>query len=98
MVSVRRVTVALQGSGGGKYLSVLQTYSNFPNCLRAAAGEHAHIVKPVDSGSLSYNYKQPFSVMLLTVADSDGLFAFVDIRSYGKVRLKKIQEHSVNKN
>jgi hypothetical protein len=52
---------------------------------------------PVDSGALPYNYKQSFSVICFTVADSDLLFSFVDIRSYGKLRFSKFENMVLTK-
>lgn len=61
-----------------------QNRANFPNCLGAIDGKHVRVVKPKMSGSLYYNYKEFFSIVLLGVADSDYKFVFVDIGSFGK--------------
>ncbi|KAB0790682.1 hypothetical protein PPYR_14874 [Photinus pyralis] len=56
---------------------------NFPNCIGAIDGKHINIQAPARSGSLFYNYKHNFSVVLLAVCDSKYRFTFVDIGAYG---------------
>ena len=56
---------------------------NFLNCIGAIDGKHVMIQCPVNSGSLFYNYKSYFSIVLLVVASADYRFVMVDIGAYG---------------
>ena len=56
---------------------------NFPNCIGATDGKHIMIQCPVNFGSLFYNCKSYFSIVLLAVASADYRFAMVDIGAYG---------------
>ena len=58
--------------------------TNFPNCLGALDGKHIRVIKPEHSGSLYYNYKNYFSVLLVAVCDASYKFTFIDVGSYGK--------------
>ena len=56
---------------------------HFPNCVGALDGKHTPLQKPTDSGTLFWNYKGYFSLVLLALVDTNYLFIFVDIGEYG---------------
>lgn len=60
------------------------TFANFPNCIGAADGKHIRVIKPTDTGSLYYNYKHYFSIVLIGVCDANYSFVAIDVGAYGK--------------
>lgn len=64
--------------------SEFENKANFPHCLGAVDGKHIRIVCPANGGSMYYNYKDYFSVVLIAVADSSYRFVYVNIGSFGK--------------
>lgn len=72
-----------------KWVEIAQGFedtANFPHCID---GKHIRFLQPSNSGSMFYNYKAYFSLVLFTLfiyitCDSNYLFTFMDIGSYGK--------------
>lgn len=57
---------------------------HFPNVIGAIDGKHVRVMCSDKSGSLFFNYKHYFSIVLLAIVDANYQFLFVDIGSYGK--------------
>ena len=55
----------------------------FPNCVGAVVGKHIRSKKLNRSGSLFFNYKGYFSLVLLAVVYAGGKFVIVDVGSRG---------------
>jgi len=58
--------------------------TQFPNCIGAVDGKHVRIKMPTGSGSLFYNYKHFFSILLLALVAVNYCFIAVDVGAVGK--------------
>ena len=56
---------------------------NFHHCIGAIDGKHVAIKQPPNSGSLYFNYKKFFSIILLGVADGDYHLIYIDVGAEG---------------
>ena len=70
-----------------KWVEIAQEFYqlwNFPSCLGAIDGKHVTIQAPSNSGSLFFNYKKSFSIVLLAVCNAKYEFILVDIGEAGR--------------
>lgn len=57
---------------------------DFPNFIGSIDGKHIRVKCPSNSGSMYFNYKNCFSIVLMAIAKAKYKFIMVDIGAYGK--------------
>jgi len=57
---------------------------NFPNCVGTIDGKHIMLKCPSNSGSIYYNYKHYYSIVLQVLVDARYRFIAIDGGAYGK--------------
>lgn len=57
---------------------------DFPHCLGAVDGRHMRIKCPANSGSLCFNYKHFYSIVLQAHVDAHQKFITIDVGGFGK--------------
>lgn len=57
---------------------------NFPNVVGCLDGKHVRVRCPKKTGSLYYNYKNYFSVILFALTDANCKFLAIDVGSFGR--------------
>ena len=68
------------------WLKIAQEFEEqwqFPNVIGSIDGKHVNIKCPPNSGSLYFNYKNQYSIVLLGIADAKAKFIAFDLGAHG---------------
>jgi hypothetical protein len=69
------------------FIRTAEHYENlwdFPHCIGALDGKHIRIKCPSHSGSMFFNYRKFFSIVLQGLVDDHYRFTSIDVGGYGK--------------
>lgn len=69
------------------WLEIADTFykkTNFPNCVGAVDGKHVRCKNPKNTGTLYFNYRKFFSLVLMAAVDANLKFIAIDVGAYGK--------------
>ncbi len=80
--------IVLKWPSENDYFEIMEGFlanCDLPNCVGAIDGKHIRIEAPPHSGTVYYNFKGYFSVVLMAIVDSNYRFRMVDIGQYGSI-------------
>lgn len=77
------ITLPSTADGWKKIADAFLTRWQFPHTCGAIDGKHIEIKKPKKSGSLYFNYKSYFSIVLLAICDANLRIIYAHYGSYG---------------
>jgi hypothetical protein len=69
-----------------KFKEIAQGFAsagNIPHCIGAIDGKHVEVQAFPHSGSMVFNYKKTFSLVLMAICDSNYKFIYVDVGAHG---------------
>ncbi|KAG0425316.1 hypothetical protein HPB47_027507, partial [Ixodes persulcatus] len=69
-----------------EWLAVMKNFYvrwQFPQCIGALDGKHVTIIEPPNSGSVYFNYKKSFNIVLFVLVDADSRFVYTDVGALG---------------
>lgn len=89
-----------------KISSDFESIGGLPHQIGALDGKHVRIRQPPHTGTLYYNYKKFFSIVLMALVDANSNFIYVDVGAPGSNNdaivfhhtnlFKKLEEETLN--